>query len=91
MAVGLVVAVIGALILAALWYDIARLITPGESRPPPLARLRGRKVALDDAERWCVGLRLHGRIDATDYQRRMSTLARGRRTFPPGSIRPLLE
>ncbi|WP_328478407.1 hypothetical protein OHS71_08405 [Streptomyces sp. NBC_00377] len=70
---------IGTLIMATLSYDIVRRITPHESRCPPLARLRGRRAALEDAERWCVGLRLHGRIDASTYQHRMSGLARGRR------------
>ncbi|ALV33552.1 hypothetical protein AS200_17030 [Streptomyces sp. CdTB01] len=46
---------IGVLILAAVAYDIARLITPAESRCPPLARLRGRRAALEHAERWSVG------------------------------------
>ncbi|MCF4135959.1 hypothetical protein L1856_02125 [Streptomyces sp. Tue 6430] len=73
------VILIGTLILAGVVYDIARLITPNEPRCPPLARLRGRRAALEDAERWCVGLRLHGRIDASAYQHRMSGLARGRR------------
>ncbi|MBC9725030.1 hypothetical protein [Streptomyces sp. TRM68367] len=70
---------IGTLIIAAVVYDIARLITPNESRCPPLARLRGRRAALQHAERWCVGLRMHGRIDAATYQHRMSGLARGER------------
>jgi hypothetical protein len=42
---------IGAVILAAVWYDTARLISPEEPRRPPLARLRGRRAALDAAER----------------------------------------
>ncbi|MCX4584083.1 hypothetical protein [Streptomyces sp. NBC_01481] len=71
--------VIGTLILAGMVYDIARLITPRESRCPSLARLRGRRAALEDAEQWCVGLRMHGRIDAATYQHRMSGLTRGRR------------
>ncbi|MEN8653711.1 hypothetical protein ABCR94_24680 [Streptomyces sp. 21So2-11] len=75
----LIAALIGTLILAAVSYDIVRLITPNEPRCPPLARLRGRRAALEGAEQWCVGLRLHGRIDADTYQRRMSGLARGRR------------
>jgi hypothetical protein len=66
---------IGALILAAMAYDIARLITSAESRCPPLTCLRGRRAALDDAERWCVGLRLHDRIDTATYQHRMNSLA----------------
>ncbi|MFF7642940.1 hypothetical protein [Streptomyces canus] len=74
-----IAALIGTLILAAVVYDIVRLITPNEPRRPPLARLRGRRAALEDAEQWCVGLRLHGRINAATYQRRMSGLARGRR------------
>ncbi len=74
----------GALILAGVVHDTARLITPTERRIPPLARLRGRRAALEAAERWCVGLRLHGRIDAATYRRRMALLARGRRTAPAG-------
>jgi hypothetical protein len=74
---------IGTLILAGVVYDIARLITPNEPRCPPLARLRGRRAALEDAERWCVGLRLHGRIDEATYQRRLSGLARGHRRPAP--------
>lgn len=71
---------IGAGILAAVWYDTARLISPEEPRRPPLARLRGRRAALEAAERWCVALRLHERIAPEAYQRRMSRLARGERT-----------
>ncbi|MFI7413499.1 hypothetical protein ACIBU0_32980 [Streptomyces sp. NPDC049627] len=51
-----------------------------------LARLRGRRAALEEAEVWLVGLRLHHRIDAVTYQRRMSTLARGRRRIPTGPV-----
>ncbi|WP_030587822.1 hypothetical protein [Streptomyces anulatus] len=80
----LIAILIGALILAALAYDIGRLVTPRESRCPPLARLRGRRAALEAAERWCAGLRTHERIDAATYQRRMSGLARGQRTLPRG-------
>lgn len=69
----------GALILAGIVYDIARLVTPDEPRRPPSARLRGRRAALEESERWSVGLRLHQRIDAATYQRRMSALARGQR------------
>jgi hypothetical protein len=54
---------IGVLILAAMAYDIARLITPAESGYSPLARLRGRRAALEHAEQRCVGLRVHDRID----------------------------
>ncbi|MGK5447317.1 hypothetical protein [Streptomyces radiopugnans] len=61
-------------------YDAARLITPHESRCPPLARLRGRRAALEAAERWRVGLRLHGRIDSETYRLRMGRLACGQRT-----------
>ncbi len=75
----LIPAVIGGLLLAAVIYEIVRLITPGESRLPSLARLRGRRAALEGAERWCAGLRMHGRIDAVSYQRRMSSLAHGKR------------
>ena len=42
----LIAILIGALILAALAYSIGRLITPLESRWPPLARLWGRRAAL---------------------------------------------
>ena len=73
-------ALIGALILAAVVYDTARLVTPGESRLPPLARVRGRRAALEAAEMWLVGLRLHGRIDAAAYRTRMHSLAVGERT-----------
>jgi hypothetical protein len=70
--------------MAALAYEMGRLITPRESRCPPPAPLRGRRAALEAAERWCVGLRTHDRIDAAAYQRRMSGLARGQRTLPRG-------
>ncbi|MCX5173877.1 hypothetical protein OG616_38485 [Streptomyces antibioticus] len=80
----LIAILIGALILAALAYSIGRLITPLESRWPPLARLWGRRAALEEAERWCVGLRTHDRIGAAAYQQRMSGLARGQRTLPRG-------
>ncbi|WP_328773877.1 hypothetical protein [Streptomyces sp. NBC_00286] len=56
---------IGGLLLAAIYYDIARLVSTHQSRCPPLARVRGRRAALEDEERWCVGLLLHGRIDNT--------------------------
>ncbi|MEV0170657.1 hypothetical protein AB0I00_05955 [Streptomyces sp. NPDC050803] len=79
-----IAALLGALILAGIAYDIARLITPDEPRRPPLARLRGRRAAPAEAERWLVGLRLHGRIDAATYRRRMSALARGQRRIPTG-------
>ena len=80
----LIAILIGALILAALAYSIGRLIPPLESRWPPLARLWGRRAALEEAERWCVGLRTHDRIGAAAYQQRMSGLARGQRTLPRG-------
>ncbi len=70
---------VGALILAGIVYDTARLTTPDEPCCPPLARLRGRRAALEAAEQWLVGLRLHHRIDAALYQQRMSDIARGRR------------
>ncbi|MFF5188026.1 hypothetical protein ACFY30_30415 [Streptomyces sp. NPDC000345] len=79
-----IASMVGALILAGIGYDIARLITPDEARRPPLARLRGRRAALEEAERWLVGLRLHNRVDAATYQRRMSTLARGQRRTTTG-------
>jgi len=71
---------LGALILAAVVYDMVRLVTPHESRLPPLARIRGRRAALENAEMWLVGLRMHGRIDAAAYRARMRTLAIGDRT-----------
>ncbi|NEE09569.1 hypothetical protein G3M58_24340 [Streptomyces sp. SID7499] len=74
-----VATLIGALILLAVLYDTVRLVTPGESRCPPLARLRGRRAALAAAEQWLVGLRMHGRVDAAEYQRRMAALAHGDR------------
>ncbi|WP_328690353.1 hypothetical protein OHA74_14425 [Streptomyces phaeochromogenes] len=76
----LISALIGSLILAAVFYDMARLLTPSESRCPPLARIRGRRAALESAEMWLVGLRLHGRIDAAAYRTRMHSLAHGERT-----------
>lgn len=78
-----VASLIGALILLGVFYDTARLVTPRESRCPPLARLRGRRAALAAAEQWLVGLRIHGRVDAAEYRRRMAGLARGQRL--PGS------
>ncbi|MEU0022706.1 hypothetical protein ABZ173_34220 [Streptomyces rochei] len=82
---------IAVLLLAAIYYDIARLISPHQSHLPPLARLRGRRAALEDEERWCAGLLLHGRIDARSYQQRMSSLARGHRVAPSRRTdRPLL-
>ncbi|MDP9868793.1 MULTISPECIES: hypothetical protein [Streptosporangium] len=79
--VAVVVTLIGTLIVAAILYDLVRMITTDEARCPPLARLRGRRAALEAAERWCVGLRLHGQIGSSTYQRRMSALARGERTI----------
>ncbi|MFD8644188.1 cupredoxin family copper-binding protein [Streptomyces zaomyceticus] len=77
--VALLATLIGALIVAVLAYDIVRLISTGESRCPPLARLRGRRASLAATERWCTGLRLHDRISAGEYRSRMSGIARGRR------------
>lgn len=74
-----VASLIGGVILLVVFHDTARLVTPGESRCPPLARLRGRQAALAAAEQWLVGLRLHGRVDSAEYQRRMGALARGER------------
>ncbi|MET9849690.1 hypothetical protein ACFZC6_30590 [Streptomyces ossamyceticus] len=74
----------GVLILAGIVYDIARLITPGEPRRPPPARLRERRAASAEAARWLVGLRLPDRIDAATYQRRMSALAHGQRRGTTG-------
>ncbi len=84
MSAAVIASLVGALILAGIVYDVARLITPDESRRPPLTRLRGRRAALEEAERWLVGLRLHHRIDAATYQRRTSALARGQRRIPTG-------
>ncbi|WP_051866135.1 hypothetical protein [Streptosporangium roseum] len=78
--VAIVVTLVCVLIAMAMLYDLARMITPREARCPPLARLRGRRAALEAAERWCVGLRLHGQIDPATYRGRMSALAHGRRT-----------
>jgi hypothetical protein len=71
---------IGLLFLTALIYDITRLFVSDEPRRPPLARLRGRRAALEAAELRVVGLRLHYRLDAGAYQQRMSSLAHARRT-----------
>ncbi|MEU0681341.1 MULTISPECIES: hypothetical protein [Streptomyces] len=87
MATALIAALAGALILAGIVYDIARLVTPREPRCPPLARVRGRRAALESAERWCVGLRLHDRIDPAEYQHRMADLAHGHRTVPASETR----
>ncbi|PWI12587.1 hypothetical protein DI272_44005 [Streptomyces sp. Act143] len=76
---------LGVVILAGAVYDTARLITPHESRCPPLARLRGRRAALEATERWSTALLLHGRITPADHQARMSRLARGERR--PGPAR----
>ncbi|WP_155059324.1 hypothetical protein [Streptomyces blattellae] len=84
--VAVIAALAGTLILSGIIHDIARLITPDEPRPPPLARLRGRHAALEETERWLVGLRLHHRIDAAAYQRRMSALARGQRRSATGPV-----
>ncbi|MBC9728662.1 hypothetical protein [Streptomyces sp. TRM68367] len=56
------------LIIAAMVYDNARLITPNESRCPPLAPLRVRRAALEDAAQWGLGLRMHGQIAPAAYQ-----------------------
>ncbi|EGX61101.1 MULTISPECIES: hypothetical protein [Streptomyces] len=74
---------IGGLLLVAIFYDICRLIGTYQSRRPPLARLRGRRSALEAEERWCTGLLLHGHIDASSYRRRMSGLAHGQRVVDP--------
>ncbi|WP_181646960.1 hypothetical protein [Streptomyces sp. WAC00263] len=75
---------LGALLVAGAVYDTVRLLTPAEPRWPPPTRLRGRRAGLEAAECWLTGLRLHGRIDAATYRRRMAALARGRRTSPTG-------
>ncbi|MFJ8114039.1 hypothetical protein [Streptomyces sp. NPDC096132] len=41
---------IGLLILTALVHDVTRLFGSDEPRRPPLARLRGRRAALEAAE-----------------------------------------
>ncbi|MDH6522276.1 hypothetical protein [Streptomyces sp. SAI-090] len=82
-----IAALAGVLILAGTVYDTVRLVTSREWRCPPLARPRGRRPALDSTERWVVGLRLNGRIDAAEYRRRMAALAHGRRTVPAGPTR----
>ena len=74
---------IGGLLLAAIFYDIARLVSTYQSRRPPLSRIRGMRAALEDEERWCAGLLLHGRIDTASYQRRMTGLAHGQRAVEP--------
>ncbi|MFD0368000.1 hypothetical protein [Streptomyces sp. NPDC059071] len=80
-----IAAVAAGLIATGVLYEIARLITPDEPRCPPLARVAGRRAALDAAERWAVGLRLHGRIDQAAYQGRMAALAHGQRRPRPSS------
>ncbi|QUW85842.1 hypothetical protein SMIR_41630 (plasmid) [Streptomyces mirabilis] len=79
---GVIATVSVVLIVAGTIYDTVRLLTPAERRCPPLARLRGRRAALEAAECRLAGLRLRGRIDAADYRRRMTGLAHGRRTAP---------
>ena len=79
---GLVATLIGGLLLAGIVYDAARLLTTQERRCPPLARLRGRRAALEAAECRLAGLRLNARIDRAAYRRRMAGLARGHRTVP---------
>lgn len=66
---------------------------PRAAASPPLARLRGRRAALEAVELRLVGLRLHHRIDAATYQQRMSGLARGRRraAVRPCSRRPAVH
>ena len=51
---------IAALLSASMIYDMMRLITPGQTLWPLLARLRGRRAALEAKERWtracfCMG------------------------------------
>ncbi|MDH6522204.1 hypothetical protein [Streptomyces sp. SAI-090] len=75
--------VIAVLLFAAALYDTARLITSHQSRPPPLALLKGRRAALEAEERHCTALLLHGQIDTHSYQVRMSGLAHGRRVVEP--------
>ncbi|MEU2233533.1 hypothetical protein [Streptomyces vietnamensis] len=81
----LIAAVAAGLIATGICYEIARLITPDEPRCPPLARVAGRRAALEAAERWVVSLRLHGRIDQAAYQGRMAALAHGQRRSQPSS------
>ncbi|TPQ19923.1 hypothetical protein [Streptomyces sporangiiformans] len=80
---GAIAILIGGLLLAAIYYDIARLVSTHQSRCPPLARIKGRRAALEDEERWCAGLLLHGRIDTRSYQRRMTGLTHGHRVVEP--------
>ncbi|WP_225804016.1 hypothetical protein [Streptomyces sp. NK15101] len=77
--IAVIAIVAGGLIAAGIFYDIARLITPDESRRPPLARLAGRRAALAAAERRLIALRLRDRIDAAAYERRMTAIAHGHR------------
>ena len=86
--VAAVAGILGMLFLIALLYDSARLISPRESRLPPVVRLRGRVAALEAAESWCVGLLLNGRIDARTYQDRMARLARQERPVQPSGTPP---
>ncbi|MFF7643947.1 hypothetical protein [Streptomyces canus] len=72
----------GALLLAGAVYDTAHLLAAGVRRRPSPTRLRGRRAAREAAERRLAALRLHGRIDAATYRRRMAALARGHRTSP---------
>ncbi|MFF3951270.1 hypothetical protein ACFYYN_41690 [Streptomyces sp. NPDC001902] len=82
--------VVGVLVVTAMIYDTARLITTGESRCPELFRLRGHRAALEAAQGWCTGLWPHGRIDAATHQHRMSAVAHGHRRVaerPPAKKR----
>ncbi|MFF4871421.1 hypothetical protein [Streptomyces sp. NPDC000961] len=91
MVVALLATLLGVLILAALAYDIVRLISTGESRCPPLARLRGRRAALAATERWSTGLLLHERISAGEYRRRMPMIARGLRRLRSRALLRVVE
>ncbi|MER5204231.1 hypothetical protein [Streptomyces sp. NPDC002825] len=74
---------VAGMVLGAFVYDTARLIGSSESRCPPLARVLGRRPALEAAERRLVGLRLRGRIDEATYRRRMTAIAHGLRDSDP--------
>ena len=80
MVVAMLATIAGAVLLAVVIYDAARLVSVQESRYPPVARLRGQEAALEVTEAWAVGLLLNGRITPEDYRSRMALLARGQRT-----------
>ncbi|MFD8645123.1 MULTISPECIES: hypothetical protein [Streptomyces] len=77
--IAVIATVAAGLMIAGIVYDTARMIGPDESRCPPLARLWGRRAALEAAESRLVAVRLRGRIDTAAYQRRMAAIAHGHR------------